>query len=296
VRILPIALLTASSLVTVVLAQETRQNIVAEKKSTPNATSPVADMFPFHPILAWSGKRFIFLPRPKSSETSIYDDFTGRLLPEKYAGRVAKVLSVTDLGGRALVEFEMESDGERLRARSYLNKESIKGIALVDDLENARNHWKGKMVWSKGSMISSYNPQTDLLSTLHIKKCSPLKVIDVVAGWDEEKPVRFELETTDGKRGFIDLNLSGVNVQKETRSLGRFEHHLFWEDPRLKNKWSPAVWRSIENSQILTGMTQEQVRLSWGEPDKITRTAAGEEWTFPAGVLIFKNGTLASTR
>lgn len=295
-RSLPIAFLAALSLVSTVLAQETRQNIVAEKKPSPSATTAVADIFPFHPIETWSGKRFVFLPRPKSSETVPYDDFHGRLLPEKYAGRVAKVLSVSNAGGRAVIEFEMESDGERLRARSNLNKESIRGIALLDDVENARNHWKGKFVWSKGSMLPSYNPQTDSLLTLQIKKCSALKVIDIVAGWDEEKPVRFEVETTDGRQGFLDLNLSGVNVKNETRALDRFEHHLFAEDPRSKYKWSPATWRAIESSHILTGMTQEQVRLSWGEPEKIVRTAAGEEWTFPTNVLVFKNGLLASTR
>jgi hypothetical protein len=123
-----------------------------------------------------------------------------------------------------------------------------------------------------------------------------VKVVDVVAGWDEEMPVRLTLETVEGKRGFVDLNLSGTNVHKGARHLSRFEDHLLVEDPRLKRKWSADVWKAIENGQVFAGMSAEQVKMSWGEPDKITRSAAGEMWTFPSGTLIFKNGVMAGTQ
>jgi hypothetical protein len=129
-----------------------------------------------------------------------------------------------------------------------------------------------------------------------VKKFGPLKVVDVVPGWDEEKPARFKLETPDGKQGFVDLNLSGTNVQKEVRNLSRFEDHLLPENPKLKYKWKADVWSAIEKGQVYPGMTEEQVKMSWGEPDKITRTAAGEVWTYTSGALVFKKGILSGSQ
>lgn len=108
------------------------------------------------------------------------------------------------------IEFEMEDSGERLRAFAPARKESIKGMALADDIENARQQWAGKTLWVKAMMISSYDEQNDALTMLRVRKYAPFKVVDVAPGWDEEKPVRFTLQTPDGKRGFVDLNLSGA--------------------------------------------------------------------------------------
>ncbi len=273
-------------------AQETRQNITPEKKTDPKPAEAAPTLFPFHPINRWTGKRFIFLPKPKGSQSGTYEDFNRKVSHRKYAGRIARVIEVSDFIGRATVEFEMEDDGERLRATTIAYKESIKGLALADDIENARKEWAGKTLWVKAIMISSYDEQNDALSMVRVGKYSPLKVVDVAPGWDEEKPVRLVLETHDGKRGFIDVNLSGTNVHKVARHLSRFEDHLLVEDPRLKQKWPASTWKAIENGQIFAGMTAEQVKMSWGEPDKITRTEVGELWAYQNGTLVFKKGVM----
>ncbi len=278
------------------LAQEPRQNIAAEKKADPNTTEAATTLFPFHPINSWTGKRFIFLPKPKSSQAGTYEDFNGAVSHQKYAGRTARVVSVSDFNGRAHVIFEMEDTGERLRAYTVAHKESLKGITLVDDIETARQQWAGKTLWCRAMMLSSYDEQTDALSMIRVKKYSPVKVVDVAAGWDEEKPIRLTLETPDGKRGFVDLNLSGTNVRKDARHLSRFEDDLLIEDPRLKHKWPANIWKAIENGQVFAGMTMEQVKMSWGEPDKITRGAAGETWTYQSGALVFKNGVMTGAQ
>jgi hypothetical protein len=281
----------------VALAQpETRQNITTEKKSEPNPVEAAPTPFPYHPIGSWVGKRFIFLPKPKGSESGTYEDFSRLVTHQKYAGRVARVVSANDSGASAFIEFQMEDDGERLRVFTVANKESVRGMALLDDIENARKQWAGKTVWGKMLMISSYDEQSGAIAMTTVKKFGPLKVVDVVPGWDEEKPARFKLETPDGKQGFVDLNLSGTNVQKEVRYLSRFEDHLMAENPRLKYKWKADVWSTIEKGQIYPGMTEEQVKMSWGEPEKITRTAAGEVWTYTSGALVFKKGILSGSQ
>ncbi|HKQ73750.1 MAG TPA: hypothetical protein VJ810_08500 [Blastocatellia bacterium] len=280
----------------VALAAEPRQNITPEKKTESKPVEAAPTSFPYHPIGSWAGKRFIFLPKPKSSESGTYEDFSRPITHQKYAGRVARVVSADDSGARAYIEFEMEDDGERLRVFTVASKESVRGMALVDDIENARKQWAGKTLWSKLLMISSYDEQSGAITMTQVKKFGPLKVVEVVPGWDEEKPVRFKLETPDGKQGFVDLNLSGTNVHKEARHMSRFEDHLLAEDPRLKYKWSRDVWQSIEKGQVYVGMTEEQVKMSWGEPDKVTRTAAGEVWTYQSGALVFRKGVMAGTQ
>lgn len=278
------------------LAQEPRQNITPEKKSETKPVEAASTPFPYHPIGSWAGKRFIFLPRPKGAESGTYEDFNRAITHQKYAGRVARVVSADDSTASAYIEFEMEDDGEKLRVFTVANKESVRGLALVDDIENARKQWAGKTVWSKMLMISSYDEQSGAVTMTPVKKFGPLKVVDVVPGWDEEKPVRFKLETPDGKQGFVDLNLSGTNVRKEVRLLSRFENHLLAENPRLKHKWGPSIWSAIEKGQVYAGMTGEQVKMSWGEPEKVTRTATGEVWTYQSGALVIKKGILSGSQ
>jgi hypothetical protein len=279
------------------LAQpDNRQNITPEKKSESNSIEAAPAPFPYQPIGSWVGKRFIFLPKPKGSESGTYEDFSRSVTHKKYAGRVARVTSANDSGRSAFIEFEMEDDGERLRVFTVANKESVRGMALMDDIENARKQWAGKTLWSKMLMISSYDEESGALTMTRVKKIGPLKVVDVVPGWDEEKPVRLKLETPDGKQGFVDLNLSGTNVQKEVRHLSRFEDNLMAEDPRLKYKWRADVWSAIEKGQVYPGMTEEQVKMSWGEPEKVTRTAAGEVWTFRGDTLVFRKGILTGSQ
>src|SRR5262245_27910168 len=142
-------------------AQDVRQNITPDKKSDPSAVEAAAGLFTFHPINTWTGKRFIFLPKPKSSRGGDYEDFSGKISHEKYAGRIARVVTVDNFNGRAHVEFEMEDTGERLRAQTVVNKESLKGMALADDLEISRRQWAGKTLWCRVSMISTYDEQSD---------------------------------------------------------------------------------------------------------------------------------------
>jgi hypothetical protein len=286
-------------------AQPKKAKNIAPKKIALEPVVPVAptppvpidtSLFPYIPIDSWAGRRFVFLPGPRASESGTYDDFSGKLIRRQYQGRVVKVISASDFGGRIHLELEMEDTQERLRARTLPGKESLKGIALIDDLGNARSQWVGKTLWSKQPRLSTYDEQNDMTGAIAVKRYSPLKVVDIVSGWDEEKPARFLLETADGKRGFLDVNLSGTNVFKEFRNLYRMDYYFLVEDPHKLYKWPGHIWNLIESSQIITGMTKEQVKMSWGEPEKIEATATGENWTYMAGTLIFKKDVLTGKR
>src|SRR5262245_13226019 len=89
----------------VAMAQpDNRQNITPEKKSEPKPVEAAPTLFPYQPIGSWVGKRFVFLPKPKGSESGTYEDFSRSVTHKKYAGRVARVLSANDSGRSAFIE------------------------------------------------------------------------------------------------------------------------------------------------------------------------------------------------
>lgn len=295
VTLLKRSLIAQSLFCLCIFAQEpVRQNVLPEAPRKNSLSPETVALFPYRPPTAWQGQRFIFLSCPRPLEHGTYDDFSGALQRKNYAGRVGKVVTVSDFSGRVHVEIEMEDTGEHLRARTLPKKESIKGLLLVEDLEKARQQWVGQTLWCRQLRLSTYDEQADRLGTMAIKKYAPLKVVEINPGWDEEKPLRFVLQTSDGKKGFLDVNLSGTNVPPEIRYLNHFDESFLTEAPKTKHKWAASIWSAIENNRVVSGMTQEQVRLSWGEPEKITRTAAGEQWTFAAGVLTFRNGVVVN--
>lgn len=175
--------------------------------------------------------------------------------------------------------------------------DSIDGIVPVADIDYARNKWLGKMFWSAKKGIATYNETTEKFGSIKFKKYSPVKVVDVVAGRYEDKPVRFILQTPSGEEGFVDVNLSGTNVSYTLRDYGRFEENFFTEDPKKIYKWSSEVWTAIEEEKVFIGMTAEQARMSWGKPKEINKTITGnvehEQWVYGSGsYLYFDNGIL----
>src|SRR5262245_29245313 len=98
-----------------------RQNITPEKKSESKTSDTQPSNYPYHPIRSWTGKRFILLPKPKGSETGTYEEFSRTVTNQKYAGRIARVISADDSGASAYIELEMEDDHERLRVFTVAN-------------------------------------------------------------------------------------------------------------------------------------------------------------------------------
>ncbi|HWQ35121.1 MAG TPA: hypothetical protein VNQ79_19905 [Blastocatellia bacterium] len=72
-----------------------------EKKEPAAATNTGIAAPPFRPLSAWTGERFIFIPRPKASQADRYDDFSGNVSYAKYVGKTVRVVSVTDFSGNS---------------------------------------------------------------------------------------------------------------------------------------------------------------------------------------------------
>jgi len=264
---------------------------VAQKDTIPKRA------FDFIPISKWIGERFIFLPQPKYSQKLGYQNFN--VSYHKYVGRIAKVISVNESDYTTKVIFKMEDNGKKLSATAY--SESIRGIASIADIDSARSRWLNKTLWFKKNELSVYDERKDKVFGFKIAKCSPVKVIDIVAGWLNIEPVRFILRTPSGDEGFVDINLSGTNVSLLLRHKFLFDDIFFTQDPKKTFHWSAKVWDLIEAGKVSIGMTDEQVKLSWGKPKEINQTyietSVHEQWVYPSeDYLYFEDGVLTQIR
>lgn len=259
------------------------------------------DPLSFRPIEKWVGEKFIFLPKTKSLQEYGYQDFRpgqGRFNSPTYeecVGRIGTIVKVTNTYSEKIT-LQMDDNGQTYTASG---DDSVGGIAPVADIDYARNKWLGKNLWYENKQIVTYNEATENYGSIKHKRYSPVKVVDIVAGWDSDAPVRFILKTSSGEEGFADVNLSGTNVPCILRHYRRFEEYFFSDDPKKIYNWPSAVWSAIEEEKVFVGMTAEQARMSLGKPKKINKTTTGivrtEQWVYGSGnYLYFDNGVLTS--
>ena len=199
------------------------------------------DSSSFRPISSWLGKRFIFLPKQTTLQRFGYQNFQiGDDLYEspsynEYVGRIAKVVSLQEVCNHWDVELEMEDNGQRVSASARSG--GIDGVAPVADIEDAHNRWLGKTLWYKKTWLERYNEDTGEVYSVHIRKNSQVKVIDIRAGWKHATPVRFILQTATGKEGYIDMAWSGTNCYDyDRRYCDTFETSFFTQDPAKFSK------------------------------------------------------------
>lgn len=280
-----------------------REGSIGKQKEQADAASK--GDFPFRPVEKWVGEKFIFLPKPKSLQEYGYQSFVGFFKDSEVPyGRPTYVECVGRIGTiiKATVEeitIKMDDDGRIYKARVLFG--SVDGIAPLADIDNARVKYLGKTLWHIGGGILTYNHKTAKFGTVDFKQFSPVKVVDIVLGWDSDRPVRFILKAPSGEEGFRDVTLSGTNVFSisgdKPGDKQRFSDYFLTEDPRKTHRWPEEVWAVIEKGEVFVGMTAEQARMSLGEPKEINRTITGnilsEQWVYRTGsYLYFKNGML----
>ncbi len=111
----------------------------------------------------------------------------------------------------------------------------IKDMALVADIENARALYVGKTLWTEETVHTcpedGYIERTGEAELDTPLGFFPVKIMDVVAGWDVEKPVRFVVQLPSGEEGYIDVQMSDTNISESLRYKTRFEEVFHPEYP-----------------------------------------------------------------
>lgn len=247
-------------------------------------------------IQDWVGQRFIFLPQTKKIQSYGYQSFDPKL---SYDDWVGKIVTVTEVSSDILPKITFKTDdGKLITATAY--GETIEDIAPLRDLEYARTNWLGKTLWLRGSELVTYDDATDQYGSVELKRFSPVKVQDVVAGWYNNTPIRFILKTDDGKVGFLDVNVSGTNIASMLRKYDHFTDEFFEVDPRKLYQWPTNVWEAVENRKVFIGMTVEQAKMSWGSPQEINRTTtergAEEQWIYEDNYIYVSGGKITAVQ
>ncbi|HYE75522.1 MAG TPA: hypothetical protein VEF04_19425 [Blastocatellia bacterium] len=117
-----------------------------------------------------------------------------------------------------------------------------------------------------------------------MRRYSPVRVLDIVVSTDKQAPLRFILQTEEGKQGFIDASLGSSQIDPEAPLDRRFNSLFLTEDPHITYKWNTGVWSLIAEKRVRLGMTSEQVEMSLGLPRGIVTTqldgTVTEQWTY----------------
>jgi hypothetical protein len=225
-----------------------------------------------------------------------------RLRADLFAGRALTAVSVqTRRDSQFLVAFTLDTLGDT--AWGVTRDGAIEGLALLDDLAAARKRWAGTTVYSRRRLIDVYDSSTSTFSSIKVSISEPLKVTDVAWGRTPlpPKPVWIVVQRADGVRGLIPVNMSWTNVLSSKRRSGMpWEDDLLGEDPRKTHRWDDAVWETIDNHNVIPGMTREQARLSWGDPKEQRDSTAADGrkiavWRYDAGTLVFPGDSLVKT-
>lgn len=180
------------------------------------------------------------------------------------------------LDGRDRKAFiRIDGTGKQYPVRLASDPAVPDGLILASEIEPARNRWKGKALWYRRDYLPREEKRTENMA---IKPWSKVTVIDVQPSDTTDDPIRFLLQTEDGRRGSFDVMLSGTTTSQGMRLFGywAFESNFLEADPRQLCPHSTETWQQIENKVVAIGMNKEQVLLSWGDPKDIKTTTTAE--------------------
>jgi hypothetical protein len=199
-----------------------------------------------------------------------------------------------------IVSFTHPRSNRKIFARTH--KHAIAEIACTNDLLSAKQRWKHTVIFSKRGVITTPgNNSNTSYSSLRVSLLDSLIVTDVTWGMTPlpVKPILLMVTSqATGKTGFIPVRCSWTNtLADEIKEQSPWNEDIYEQDPRSIYNWEDYTWEVINNHRVILEMTQEQVRLSWGEPEKSEKNENGtgtEHYVYPSHELLFENGILTS--
>jgi len=281
------------------------------------------------------GKSFIFLPKSKKqiedkSNLLISDPWFNAFNAGCYDSDIKKnecknkiIENYTAAAGKPFILLEIKKEKDTIETKKFYiikfiengsihkilaeDDDCIKGTALLSEIEGTKK-WKGKTFWAKNTIfLKNLNSETgeEELGD-YIEKFSPFIVKDIDLGYENYAPIRLFVQSSTGKKGFIDVafseeNIKGIDCLKNY--YARYDKIFFTQNPEIIYKnMNKQVYNAIKNGRLLIGMTEDQVGLSIGYPET-TNTDEGtwgtnEQWVY--GVhnyykyVYLKNGKVTS--
>ena len=177
--------------------------------------------------------------------------------------------------------------GTRSRPGSVADLENHTGIYFLDTLRQAES-LSGKKIWVN---------MTGVLSDLELFTDDPNQKYPL-AHLETLEITGLNTKQIGHGRGAGPLYLV---VKKETGEKGylAFNDLYFFLANPIDPKWDKATAEIIKQRKIKLGMSEQQLLLSWGKPERINKTVGSsgvhEQWVYGLGQYVYmQNGKLTS--
>ncbi len=267
-----------------------------------------ADLTP----MQWVGHNFVFLALPADKQADGYGIFPAaqaaqgfredRSVRLPYFPNVGRIVTVTDVASYAagdnqydyVVSMTEIGTGYKFVGRTI--RGALEGLALAEDIVKARQQFLGKMIYPKSRSLELVNEQPGGMNpmSVEIRIGSGLAVIDIYAGIQSKEPI-WLIFLVNGQKALLPIAYSWTNQPVNSwENSPPWQAALFMDDPRISLGWSADLWAKIESGTVQNGMTKDQVRLSWGPPNRIDQGDSGAIWFYGTKVLKFDGDQLIS--
>lgn len=262
----------------------------------------------------WVNHNFVFLELPADKQAEGYEIFAAdqairgfqqdRSVRIPYLQHVGKVVTVTDVSAYTsgdnmydyVVSMTEVGTGNKYVGRTI--RGSLEGLALVEDIEEARKQFLGKTIYPKSRSLVVANAQTGSMAptSVAIPIGAAVTVTDVCAGIQSKEPL-WLIVSVNGQKAILPIAYSWTNQTETTWEQNPpWQAALFMEDPHNSLGGSTDVWQQIEAGMVQEEMTSDQVRLSWGPPNRVDQSVIGSVWFYGSKVLEFSGNKLTSTK
>ncbi|MEI8273408.1 MAG: hypothetical protein WCG08_12365 [Paludibacter sp.] len=261
----------------------------------------VSDNFPYIHMNNWhQGMKFMF-----NSENYYDNKITPPINIETYKNKVFTIDSIVSkiVVRIGIGEFKdriiyFNCDGRKFEYSFYDNRNKefpyIDNFIYLDDIDIARKLLIGKQLY----ILSKEWTNDD---SNKARKWVPVSITAIGVGSDENQPVKIVFEYNK-KEYYVEISLSKTNTDKDGVFSDdySFSKLFTFTNPKLKYPKIPTdIWSLICNEKVRIGMTKQQCRLSWGEPESINKSSGSwgvhEQWVYGSNsYLYFQNGVLSS--
>ncbi len=273
------------------------------------------------PAKDWPGNTFVLVPKGRMFQKfgyHLYDtplldqetqpaDTTAvlknhRLKYDRYKlARITALTATPQADGEYVVSFQVDSPSvEPSIVYGKTSNGTLEGIAPASDLAYARDYWLGDTIYSRRRILDRYDSAEAKFSSMGVSISAPLQVVDVHWGMIPlpPKPIWLEVESPTGPKGIIPVHFSWTNVLESKRSDGLpWEEDVLEDNPRQIHDWPDEIWTAVDAHKVMTGMTKEQVKMSWGEPtSKESVEDNAQVWKFDRGTVRFVGDTLTAAQ
>lgn len=129
------------------------------------------------------------------------------------------------------------------------------------------------------------------------KRYKKVKIIEVGAG-KENLPIRAVVEDESGNKEQVDFCTCGTNVPSLYYYSNTMDNFFTAENPKDKYKGKEENWELICQKKIKIGFTEDELRWSWGSPNKINETTVSgrqhEQFVYSDQYVYVENGIVTS--